>query len=179
MRGLPGSIASITQAIRALHCYRELQNWLPDGACIPNVPNVLSVLNNAKIHTLTCHFSQQQSLLLLPADINECKATPSPCTGPSSSCNNTQGGFTCSCTNPGYMLDPADNRTCIGKESLLLQNLQRQHCLRQPSCHALSKRIGCLQPLVWQPQCHWHHAARAARYETAVPAAMFHTAPCS
>ena len=48
-------------------------------------------------------------------DIDECRESADTC---SHTCNNTDGGFTCSCP-PGMMLDN-DDKTCVSKYSWTL-----------------------------------------------------------
>ena len=45
-------------------------------------------------------------------DINECEAVPAVC---SQKCQNTEGGFKCSCNSEHYVLSPEDKKTCLPK----------------------------------------------------------------
>jgi hypothetical protein len=53
-------------------------------------------------------FLSKYFILLINADIDECDT--SPCSGPTSTCNNFDGGFSCSC-GTGYELN---GNVCVG-----------------------------------------------------------------
>ena len=50
----------------------------------------------------------------LSVDLDECAANAHGCDMSSTTCNNTDGSFTCNCL-PGLVKDAQDNQTCKGE----------------------------------------------------------------